>query len=300
MLAAALLFLIATCVPHAHKHRHGHDLVARGDTAGPSTTIEYLADSATPCSSTSCVTPTPLPSTNACPSKNNSAYTSISDGDQYTILCDVDFIGQNIFPFVLASTFENCMSQCETYNNNNGDSGTKCAGFVFAPDRVNDADDCYLKSALKSAVPATISLVGATLVASAPTSNLVLSLASTAAPMAQQVTNKPSTVSTTASATATSKISVPAVGNSQLLGISENNPTSQYIEHPPANPMKLATKLLATGIDTSLIENYPIAGDTGTLIRSAGEETLADLSVIPHLSRDGGKGGQSKYQLHIF
>ena len=55
------------------------------------------------------------------------------------------------------------MSQCETFNLEHQNSSNRCAGFVFAPERVRDADDCYLKSSLSSAVPATLSLIGATL-----------------------------------------------------------------------------------------------------------------------------------------
>jgi hypothetical protein len=84
------------------------------------------------------------------------------DGYTYDAICGVDFIGQNIYPFLLTSSFEACMEQCDLVSQSDGDGVTQCVGFVYAPERSHDVDDCYLKSALNSAVPATISLLGAT------------------------------------------------------------------------------------------------------------------------------------------
>lgn len=102
-----------------------------------------------------------------------------------------------------------------------------------------------------------------------------------------------------ASPNAPEQITIPTVSNTQMHGPSENNPTTQYVDHPPASPIKLASSILMPGINTDLISGYSIAGDTGTLINSRSEVTFSDLSVIPHLSRDGGKGGEIN-GTHIF
>ncbi len=175
MLISAIILLLPTLcasVPHAHKHRHDLKLFARDS---PSTTTaaltmisstDYgfsLSGTATPCSGSNCATPIALPPSVTCPSSNGTAYTSTPQDDHYTIICDIDFIGQNIYPFVLATSFDDCITQCEDFNLHSANGDTRCAGFVFAPERVNDADNCYLKSALNSAIPASISLVGATI-----------------------------------------------------------------------------------------------------------------------------------------
>lgn len=58
--------------------------------------------------------------------------------------------------------------------------------------------------------------------------------------------------------------------------------------------MKLENTLLQPGINCDLITEFEIAGDTGPLKSDAPplEDKLVDLSVVPHLSRDGGKGGE--------
>jgi hypothetical protein len=67
--------------------------------------------------------------------------------------------------------------------------------------------------------------------------------------------------------------------------------------------MKLEADLLVPGINADLITDFQIAGDTGTLTSNSSllKDKLADLSVIPHLSRDGGKGGElDGHRLFIF
>ncbi len=67
--------------------------------------------------------------------------------------------------------------------------------------------------------------------------------------------------------------------------------------------MKLETTLLQPGINCDLITEFEIAGDTGPLTSNSSplKDKLADLSVVPHLSRDGGKGGElDGHQLFIF
>jgi hypothetical protein len=95
------------------------------------------------------------------------------------------------------------------------------------------------------------------------------------------------------------EITIPKVSDIQLLGASKNSPTNRYIAHPPANPIKLASSVLVPGINYDLTGEYQIAGDTGILTSSALQTSLEDLSVVPHLSRDGGKGGEIN-GTHIF
>jgi hypothetical protein len=67
--------------------------------------------------------------------------------------------------------------------------------------------------------------------------------------------------------------------------------------------MKLDNNLLQPGINCDLIIDFEIAGDTGPLTANASplKDNLVDLSVIPHLSRDGGKGGElNGHHLFIF
>jgi hypothetical protein len=196
LVSAILLVLahICTSAPHARQHYHHHELLARTAALSATTTTTtmttttyrtapsssfsssgppldgyygtYLAGTAFPCSGTACATARPSSS----PSPSSPIFcvatttTNNTSFGPYAIICDVDFVGQNIYPFVLASSFEACLAQCDQFNLKHAHTGsTRCAGFVYAPGRVNASDDCYLKSSLNSAVPATISLIGATL-----------------------------------------------------------------------------------------------------------------------------------------
>ena len=201
LISAILLLLPNLCasVPHVHKHHHGPKLFPRDNpsipTAALSTTssslsTDYgfsLSGTASPCSGSNCATPTALPASVTCPASNGTAYISTAQNDHYNIICNVDFIGQNIYPFVLATSFDDCMTQCENFNIHNANYNTRCAGFVFAPERVNDADDCYLKSAFNSAVSATISLIGATTVT--PTATSTVAAASTISSKSDPISN---------------------------------------------------------------------------------------------------------------
>lgn len=175
MLVSVVLFLLPDlcgAAPHAHKHRHDPKPFAREATTAASFSLDNissisLSGSASPCSgSSNCATPTVSPPSVTCPSSNNTVYVASAQDANYTVICDIDFVGQNIYPFVLASSFEDCMTQCESFNQENIDGQTRCAGFVFSPGRVHDVDDCYLKSALASAMHGTIPLEGATLATS--------------------------------------------------------------------------------------------------------------------------------------
>ena len=67
--------------------------------------------------------------------------------------------------------------------------------------------------------------------------------------------------------------------------------------------MKLENTLLKPGINGDLITKFEIASDTGPLTSNSSpfKDKLVDLSVIPHISRDGGKGGEiGGHHLFIF
>jgi hypothetical protein len=194
MLISAILLLlpsIGTSAPHAHNHYHENKLFARATlsttTDSPTTTSSglldnyaaFLSGSASLCSETACATASPSNTLNRCPSENNTSYSLKPGVETYTVICDIDFVSQNIYPFVLASSFEACLTQCEEFNLKSANGGPRCAGFVYAPERVNDADDCYLKSALTNPVPATISLIGATIGSSTSAATSLTSSATT-------------------------------------------------------------------------------------------------------------------------
>ncbi len=178
LVLAAVLSLLAAVdgALHAHKHHHDDKVIARATTsplslAATASTIasysSFLHGSATPCSGSACTTAVPT-SSDVCPAGNGTAWTEFATAQNYTVICDVDFLAQNIYPFVLAGSFEGCMAQCESFNAKTRDGDIHCEGFVFAPERIQYADDCYLKSSLDRPASATISLIGATMVASFP------------------------------------------------------------------------------------------------------------------------------------
>ena len=96
---------------------------------------------------------------------------------------------------------------------------------------------------------------------------------------------------------------MPRVASASVNGASVNNPTNQWVDHKPASPIKLAQNLLVPGINADLSSVYPVASDTGSWTSNTSllELLLVNLSVIPHLSRDGGKGGEiNGSQIFIF
>ena len=291
--AVILLSIIITniCIaqPHGHKFHHDRRLAVRDDGAGQTTAITPVTEilpitltaSATPCSSTNCVTAA-VPMSTLGP--DCSAMTDISfndlkrDTSTFDLICNIDFPGQNIYPFILAGSFLDCYNQCYDFNQNK--TGPRCAGFVFAPDPIDDDNDCYLKSSLNEPSPATVPLIGATVVESNGHSTIDLP-ASTATAVGK------------AEATPTPKFHTPSISDRKLLGSSNNNPTKQYVKHAPVLPQKLAETILVPGINVDLINNYGLASDTGVWTTNdlQGSEQLEDLTVTPRLSRDGGKGG---------
>ncbi|RMD40985.1 hypothetical protein DV735_g4152, partial [Chaetothyriales sp. CBS 134920] len=195
---------------------------------------------------------------------------NLTDDDikKYSVICNVDFPGQNILPFLKVASFDQCKEKCDEYTDSS--AGLVCAGFVFAPDRVNGgADDCYLKFSLNNPVSATINLVGAT---------------------ARPSSTSPSYDTWTAATAASS----PTVADVKLLGASVDTPTNQYVSHSLVVPEKLDESLLKPGINADLITDFPLAGDTGVYtssIMASRKMVLQTMKTTPKLSRDGGKGG---------
>lgn len=156
---------------HHHRHRRHDKVIARAPTATVSLVTptlsfsgdgSFLQGSAFPCTGSGCVTATPN-SSDLCPAGNETAWTDFPTAQDYTVVCDVDFSSaQNIYPFFLAASFEECMVECETYNAKKTNGRTRCEGFVFAPERLHTDNNCYLKSSPDHPFPATISLIGAT------------------------------------------------------------------------------------------------------------------------------------------
>ncbi|KAJ9620754.1 hypothetical protein H2204_012164 [Knufia peltigerae] len=287
MLCISTLFSLVAAHPgdylrHTRYHLLGEDM----DIPTPTIHAPVLAKDVTsstpvfPCLNDPCATDVP-------PSENLSCYavngtTFVNSAANYTLLCDIDFPAQNIYPFVLAGSFNECLEQCESYNRKNV-AGSRCAGFVFAPDRIHDADDCYLKSSLNEPIPATLHLVGATI--TTPTSTCTTTPNSKPTPRSDL----------------TSSASALTVKDVKVLGSSTNKPTTQYVSHLPATPEKLASNVLVPGINIDLITKYPMAGDTGVWSEENTplDMDVADMKVVPHMSRDGGKGGTIN-GTHIF
>ena len=86
---------------------------------------------------------------------------------------------------------------------------------------------------------------------------------------------------------------VPSVTNSTYLGTSVDEAASQYVSHAPARPEQLAADLLQAGINVDLITGYPLASDTGSWTSTdMSDHHLANMTVTPRMSRDGGRGGK--------
>ncbi|KIW50091.1 hypothetical protein PV05_11712 [Exophiala xenobiotica] len=286
LLLCVFLSLFHLSTSHPHGHHHFHPALAGREL--PTPTIKnpvpakdiVVASPVSPCVNSNCATALPPPEHLSCYAANSTTF--IDNGDNYTLICDIDFPDQNIYPFILAGSFDDCLAQCETCNHKNV-PGSRCAGFVFAPERIKDADDCYLKSSLNNPLPATIHLVGAT--AATPTSTCTTALKSDPTPRSKH-------------ASSSSNLVVKEV---RILGSSTNKPTTQYVSHVPATPEKLASGILVPGINTDLITKYPVAGDTGVWCDEDIPLNLdtANMKVVPHMSRDGGKGGTIN-STHIF
>ncbi|KAF2436554.1 hypothetical protein EJ08DRAFT_644885 [Tothia fuscella] len=84
----------------------------------------------------------------------------------------------------------------------------------------------------------------------------------------------------------------PRVQRAWDLGAISNEPTLKYIvDQPKKSHSNLPGNLLVPGVNINLTTDYPISNDTGVLDAGAPGVKLGDLNGVPHLSRNGGKGG---------
>lgn len=290
LMASIHLFVLAVSAKVDHQYLHSEELsiTARDILYTPTATV-------LPCTGKDCITATP---SSRLPCHQIDGIEIAGNNSIWTILCDTDFFAQDIYPFILAKTFEECLRNCEDYNEIHGES--KCAGFVFAPDRVNLDNSCYLKSGLNDMVsPATIHLIGASLhpLTATVTSLLPFPLSSKSI----------STVTAESSIITPPKIGEqepsfgqqfqqgkrPTVLNSTYLGSSVDKVASQYISHPLAKPPQIGADMLEVGINIDLITNFPLAPDTGSWTDSDSSSFgISTMKVKPRLSRDGGRGGK--------
>ena len=289
--------LVASKLVHAPLHLRQLNLAERDLSVAPTTTN-------VPCTGTTCDSATDHPF-QPCAEANGTELAGTNS--LWTMFCDTDFFGQDIYPFLLAKSFENCLKYCEAYNDAHGEG--KCVGFVHAPGRSNLENDCYLKNSLKNVTyPATLHLIGASLLPTTTTSTIMFPIPPSASPPAATTTTTGSIVTLPQiSAEATNPTSsdegptgqgsvvqgrVPSVTNSTYLGTSVDEVASEYVRHAPARPQQLAGNMLEVGININLITDYPLASDTGTW---TGDDSstyeLAEMTVTPRLSRDGGRGG---------
>ena len=270
--------------------------------------------STTPTTSTASSSSAPSSSSSSgCPAGNGTRYASKS-GINYEILCDIDFPGQD-YPFQLVSSFDDCVTECDSMNDKAGE--TKCFAALYVPSRKNDANDCYLKSSVNDPTHATLAIDGALLLMSLSSVSSTSSSQSASSTTASSTPTSPSTASASATSSAEqssgglgssvnyasgSSVIAPKVVGSTLQGATENKPTTQYIDWKPPADLTLSENLLVSGVDGSLSTAYPMSLDTGVLeYNSSTAPLITSLSDVPHISRDGGKGGSVNGQnLFVF
>ena len=268
----------------APRQNDGYESFILGGFSNPTSTAASVVSSAT--------------GTSVCPASNGTTYTSDA-GIVYRIICNTDF-PHNDYPFELVDSFASCVQKCDAYNYNA--HHVQCIAALFIASRNEYANDCYLKSSIEDPTPSTMQIQGAIRIGYASSSNTPSSSSTT------------TSISSSAAATAsTSEISspevtyasgdsviAPKVAGSHLQGPSQNAPSSQYLDIETPKGITLAKTLLTTGVNSDLSTGYGISSDTGALeVDNSTEPYLSPLTQIPHLSRDGGKGGTLNGE-HLF
>lgn len=265
--------------------------------AGVSSSLESRVQSAITTNGSSLVPR----ATSLCPSGNGTSVKS-SAGKTYEVICNIDFT-DNDFPFQLVQSFEDCLAACDALNAKVGKN--QCVAALFAPGRLQDVDDCYLKYSVQHPSKATVTIEGAILVTSTQSSS-ASKKTSTSASTSASTKSSTSKSATSAAASSTSSVShagvtyasgksiiVPKLPSIKLHGPSQNLPSKQHVEI--AHPQKLLTlssSLLTIGVNGDLSVNYDISSNTGALeVNATTQSLLNSLSETPHLSRDGGRGG---------
>lgn len=240
-----------------------------------------------------------------CPAGNGTTYLS-EELKAYQVICDIDFLGKD-HPFLHVNSFESCVKACDALNAKEGSNA--CLAALFVPTRLSGMDDCYLKYSVQDPTVASLGIEGAILV-TAPQSSIVVSPSGNMqAP--SEPTESPKTPSSPGSFVETStsggvtyalgsSVVKPELSGSQLHGLSQNVPSTEYIEYISPPPLNISDSLLVIGPNSDLTTEYDISPSTGNLqVNMSTRPYLAPLQSTPHLSRDGGRGGHLNGQ-HLF
>lgn len=170
-----LLVNLVTAQPsgHGHKVMHSHhyhtsrSVFGRGNNNSASFVAETIGiQSASPRSdvtrsiSLASDLPTAIAVSSSVCTTNNDKNATVGNLT-YKGLCDLDFPGQDIFPFILARSFEECIASCDHYNTVRKGVGSGCLGVVFVPGRISSSDDCYRKYSLNNATSASVPMIAA-------------------------------------------------------------------------------------------------------------------------------------------
>lgn len=250
-----------------------------------------------------------------CPVGNGTTYLS-EELKAYQIICDIDFLGED-HPFLLVSSFESCVQACDALNAKEGSN--TCLAALFVPTRLSGIDDCYLKYSVQHPTVASLGIEGAILVtapqssaSSASDSSSSISISPSGNMQAPSEPTEPSDLPSSPGSFAESStnrgvkyalgssVVKPELSGSQLHGSSQNVPSTEYIEDTSPPPPKISDSLLIIGPNSDLTTEYDISPSTGNLqVNMSTQPYLAPLQSTPHLSRDGGRGGQLNGQ-HLF
>lgn len=107
---------------------------------------------------TATITVSPIPAPSDALSVND---TSAAARLHFQPIYNIDYPRQDIFPWIWARSYEECLLRCDTYNANNMGNGTIfCKAALFAPSRINGLNDCYLKKSLDNPQSANVTLIG--------------------------------------------------------------------------------------------------------------------------------------------
>lgn len=256
-------------------------------------------------------------SNSLCPANNGTVFRS-SSGITYQTICGINY-DDNINPFLRVDSFEACIQKCDAYNYDT--HSVSCVAALFVSSRLQSQDDCYLKSSINHPSVRTGNVEGAIRYSVAQSAHLPVSRTSTslqsslatASSTTPLSSSSPSQSSSQALPSASVSVSpsgvtygtgnsvvAPRVAGARLHGPTENRPTSQYIQYDDAQGITLSRSLLRAGVNGDLSTGYDISPQTGVLeVNIYTQNTLAPLRNVPHISRDGGRGGFINGQ-HLF
>lgn len=289
VLVSLSLFDVSVSYPTVHFNALAGRDALTSSTKYPIASKASAAEShpkpATWCSTGNCIGSSGTQTYQLCDSTGYTTLHDPSSSQNFSILCNVDFPGQDIYPFILADSYDECYACCNSFNETS--NKTKCMGFVFAPERMNGADNCYLKSSLNNPFQATIPLLGAVFALSTtiPSSTALIKPYSTP----RNDGPKPG-----------SKLSIAEF---KVLGSSTSKTPKYYPSHVPYGPTQmLYSEMSLHTANESLIRDYALADDTGSWTESKlPNPVLAEMKSVPQISRDGGRGGSiNGTQIFVF